>query len=333
VKEQTESFRASEENFHHSVDNSPLGIRIVTASGKTVYANRALLDIYGYSSIEEMDSIPNKERYTPESYVAHRERVDKRKRGEFVASPYEIDIVRKNGEIHRLLVNRGEVLWNGERQFQVLYQDITERVQAEKALAESHDRLSKTLDAVIQSMALTVEMRDQYTAGHQRRVASLACAIAGELGLPQEKINGIRVVGTIHDIGKICVPAEILSKPGRITEAEFNLIKEHPRTGYDILKGIAFPWPVAQAVLQHHERINGSGYPNQLSGKSIILEARILAVSDVVEAMASHRPYRPALGIDKALDEVSQKKSVLYDSEVVDACLRVFAGGFKFDSN
>jgi PAS domain S-box-containing protein len=315
------------------VENSPLGIRIVTVKGQTIYANRTLLDTYGYSSVGEMDSIPNKEHYTPESYSAHRERVEKRKLGEFVAPNYEIDIVRKNGEIRNLLVNRGEVLWNGDRQFQALYQDITARVQAEKGLDESHDKLRKTLDAVIQTMALTVEMRDPYTAGHQRRVAKLACAIAGELNLSQEKINGIRVTGIIHDIGKICVPSEILSKPGRITEAEFNLIKEHPRTGYDIIKGIDFPWPVAQAVLQHHERMNGSGYPGQLSGESIILEARVLAVSDTVEAMASHRPYRPALGFDKALDEVSQKKSVLYDSEVVDACLRVFAGGFKFDSD
>jgi HD-GYP domain-containing protein (c-di-GMP phosphodiesterase class II) len=147
-----------------------------------------------------------------------------------------------------------------------------------------------------------------------------------------QMIKGIGVVGTIHDIGKIIVPAEILSKPGRITDAEFNIIKEHPRTGYDILKGIDFPWPVAQSVLQHHERINGSGYPGKLTGENIILEARILAVADVVEAMASHRPYRPSLGIDKALEEISQKKGVLYDSVVVDACLKLFnEKGFNLD--
>lgn len=333
VEEQTGKIRASEENFRHSVEDSLLGIRIVTVNGQTIYANRTLLDTYGNTSVEEMDSVPNRERYTPASYSAHRERVEKRKLGEFVAPNYEIEIVRKNGEIRNLLVNRGEVFWDGKEQIQTLYQDITERKRAEKALDESYDKLRKTLDAVIQTMALTVEMRDPYTAGHQRRVAQLACAIAGELNLPQEKINGIRVAGIIHDIGKICVPSEILSKPGRITEMEFSLIKEHPRTGYDIIKGIDFPWPVAQSVLQHHERLNGSGYPGKLSGEGIILEARVLAVSDTVEAMASHRPYRPALGIDKALDEVSQKKGVLYDAGVVDACLRVFAGGFKFDSD
>jgi putative nucleotidyltransferase with HDIG domain len=278
-----------------------------------------------------MDSVPYQNRHTPETVAAFQERARRRKQGESIPSRYEVDIVRKDGEIRRLLINRGEVLWNGERQFQVLCQDVTERVQTEKALQVSYDKLDNTLEAVIQMIALTVEMRDPYTAGHQHRVSILASAIAGEMNLPQEMIKGIRVVGAIHDIGKISVPAEILSKPGRITEAEFSIIKEHPKTGFDILKGIDFPWPVAQAVLQHHERMNGSGYPNRLSGESIILEARVIVVSDVVEAMASHRPYRPALGIGKALEEISRKKGVLYDSSVVDACLRLFnEKGFKF---
>jgi PAS domain S-box-containing protein/putative nucleotidyltransferase with HDIG domain len=331
VEEETEQIRVSEENFRRSVDSSPLGIRVVSADGRTIYANPALLDIYRYGSIDELNALNTRERYTPVSYAAHRERSQKRRHGDSVSPQYEIDIVRKDGEIRHLLVNRREVLWNGDKQFQALYQDITERVQAERALAESRDQLGSTLNAVIQSMALTVEMRDPYTAGHQRRVARLACAIARELGIPQETINGIQVAATIHDIGKIVVPSDILSKPGRITQIEFSLIKEHARTGYDILKGIDFPWPVGQTVLQHHERLNGTGYPDQLSGDSIILEARVLAVSDVVEAMASHRPYRPALGIDRALDEVSQNKGILYDAGVVAACLQVFGRGFEFD--
>ena len=324
VEEQTGKLRASEVNFRNSLDNSPLGIRIVNSEGKTVYANRAFLDIFGYPNTTELDSVSYDKLYTPETYAAHLERVRNGRIGEPVPSRYENDIIRKNGEIRRLLINRGEVFWNGEKRFQMLYQDVTERVQAEKALQESYNKLDKTLSEVIQTIALTVEMRDPYTAGHQHGVARLACAIAEEMGLPQEKINGMRVVGTIHDIGKICVPAEILSKPGRITEAEFSIIKEHPKTGYDILKGIDFPWPVALAVLQHHERLNGSGYPGRLSDDSIILEARVLAVSDVVEAMASHRPYRAALGIDKALEEISQKRGSLYDIAVVDACLKLF---------
>ena len=332
VGQQAGEIQASEENFRNSLDNSPLGIRIIAVDGKTLYANRMLLEIYGYSSVEEMDAVPYQNRHTNATWVAHQERVRRMTRGEPIASPYEIDIIRKDGEIRRLLVNRGEVRWNGQRQFQTLDQDITERVRTENALKASYDKLDKTLDAVIQTMALTVEMRDPYTAGHQHRVAKLACAIAVEMGLAQDKIKGIGVVGAIHDIGKINVPAEILSKPGQITDAEFSIIKEHPRTGYDILKGIDFPWPVAQSVLQHHERMNGTGYPGKLAGENIILEARILAVADVVEAMASHRPYRPSLGIDKALEEISQKKGVLYDSVVVDACLKLFSEkGFNLD--
>jgi PAS domain S-box-containing protein len=214
VEEQIGKLRASEVNFRNSLENSPIGIRIVNSEGKTIYANRAFLDIFGYSNATELDSVPYDKLYTPETYAAHEERVRKGRFGETAPLKYENDIVRKNGEIRRLLVNRGEVFWNGEKRFQMLYQDVTERVQAEKALQASYDKLDKTLDAVIQTIALTVEMRDPYTAGHQHRVARLACAIAEEMGLPQEKINGMRVVGAIHDIGKIRAPAEILSKPG-----------------------------------------------------------------------------------------------------------------------
>ncbi|KAF0117913.1 MAG: response regulator receiver [bacterium] len=169
-----------------------------------------------------------------------------------------------------------------------------------------------------------VETRDPYTAGHQRRSADLARAIANEMGLSQEQVDGIRIAGLIHDLGKMYVPSEILSKPGRITDLEYSLIKTHPQAGYDILKNIGFPWPIAQIVLQHHERIDGSGYPFGLLGKDILIEAKVLAVGDVVEAIASHRPYRPSYGIDKAFEEISKNKGILYDSQIVDACLRLF---------
>ena len=182
----------------------------------------------------------------------------------------------------------------------------------------------KALESIVEAMAVTIEMRDPYTAGHQRRVAQLACAIAREIKVPDAQIPGIRMAGLIHDLGKIRVPAEILANPDGLTEAEMTIIKTHPVVGYEILKNIKFPWPIAQAVLQHHERLDGSGYPTRLAGKNIILEARILAVADVVEAMASHRPYRPGLGIDRALDEISENRGVLYDSVVVDGCIRLF---------
>ncbi|GAF81991.1 unnamed protein product, partial [marine sediment metagenome] len=169
-------------------------------------------------------------------------------------------------------------------------------------------------------------------AGHQRRVTTLATSIATEMGRSEELIQGISMGGIVHDIGKIYVPAEILSKPTRLSEVEFDMIKAHCQAGYDILKPVEFPWPIAQIVFQHHERMDGSGYPSGLSGEDILLEARILAVADVVEAMASHRPYRPALGIDKALEEIVQNKGKLYDPKVTDACKKLFAEGrFKFE--
>ena len=173
-------------------------------------------------------------------------------------------------------------------------------------------------------MVSAVEMRDPYTAGHQVRVADLARAIATEMGLDQNKIDGIRMAGSIHDIGKLSIPAEILSKPTKLTDIEFSLIKEHSRSGYEMLKDVESPWPLAEIVYQHHERMNGSGYPRNLKGDEILIEARIMAVADVVEAMASHRPYRPALGIEAALEEIEKNKGILYDNTVADACLRLF---------
>src|SRR5665648_338603 len=195
-----------------------------------------------------------------------------------------------------------------------------------------YQELHKSYLNTINTIAKIVETRDPYTSGHQKRVAKLACAIAEEMSLPQDKTEGLYAAGILHDIGKMNVPAEILSKPGRLSEIELSLIKTHPQAGSDIIKEMEFPWAVSLIVLQHHERIDGSGYPQGLKGDEILLEARIIGVADVVEAMASHRPYRPALGIDKALEEISQNRGILYDPEVVDACLKLFKEkGFKFE--
>jgi len=209
--------------------------------------------------------------------------------------------------------------------------DISRRIKTEKELKKSWQNQRTAMRGVVQAMALIIETRDPYTAGHQCRVTKLACRIAEEMNLSKERIEGLRLAGELHDIGKIHVPAEILSKPGNISEAEFNIIKTHPKVGYDILKSINFPWPIAKIVLQHHERYDGSGYPSGLTGEQIILEAKILAVADVIEAMASHRPYRPALSIDTALEEINKNKGILYDPDVVDACLKVFEKSFKFE--
>ena len=202
--------------------------------------------------------------------------------------------------------------------------DVTEQRRAEEKISETIEKLRRSIDDTIRVMAMIVETRDPYTTGHQERVVNLAVAIAEDLNLPPEKINGIRMAGMIHDVGKVQVPAEILSKPGKLSQIEFALIKSHAEVGYDILKSIEFPYPVAQIVYQHHERVDGSGYPQGLKGNEILVEARIIAVADVVEAIASHRPYRPALGIDAALEEISKNGGILYDSEATDACLKLF---------
>jgi len=202
--------------------------------------------------------------------------------------------------------------------------DITERRKAVEELKQTLESLRKAVGATIQVMVSAVEMRDPYTAGHQLRAADLACAIAKEMGLPQDKIEGLRMAGSIHDIGKLSIPAEILSKPTKLTNIEFSLIKEHSRIGYEMLKDVESPWPLAQIVYQHHERMDGSGYPQGLKGDEILMEARIMAVADVMESMASHRPYRPALGIETALEEIEKNKGILYDNAVANACLRLF---------
>ncbi len=215
---------------------------------------------------------------------------------------------------------------------QVMAQDIDEHVISRKEAKRSTRRLLKALEGIVQAMAVTVEMRDPYTAGHQRRVAKLAGMIAREMGLTRDQINGVELAGLIHDLGKIKVPAEILTHPSNLSEAEFNIIKTHPAAGYDILKNIDFPWPVAAAVLQHHERIDGSGYPDGITGEDIIIEAKILAVADVVEAIASHRPYRAALGIDTALAEIAKNKGKLYEPAAVEACISLFKSkGFSLE--
>jgi PAS domain S-box-containing protein len=205
-------------------------------------------------------------------------------------------------------------------------------LRLEGELKESLEEMRLMLNETIESMASLGEVRDPYTAGHERRVALLASAIAREIGLPEHQVEGIHIIGFIHDIGKIGIPADILNKPTTLNQYEFGIIKTHPEIAYNVLKKFKFPWPVAQAILQHHERLNGSGYPEGISGDEILIEAKIIGVADVVEAMSSHRPYRPALGIDKALEEISQNKGVLYDTEIVDTCLKLFnEKGFTFE--
>lgn len=230
------------------------------------------------------------------------------------------DYITKPITLNRVLISLENAL--RRRQLEIANRNYQEDL--ERMIVQRTAKLQKAFEGTIQATALTVEWRDPYTAGHQKRVADLACAIAKECGFSDEQIDGVRVAGNIHDLGKIAIPAEILSKPSRLTENEFNLIKEHSQVGYDILKEIELPWPIADIVRQHHEKLDGTGYPQGLSGEEILIEARLITVADVVEAMASHRPYRPSLGIQKALDEIEKHKGDWFEPDFVDACLEMF---------
>jgi len=202
---------------------------------------------------------------------------------------------------------------------------------ANEEIEASYQRLARALSQTVEALAAASEVRDPYTAGHQRRVTDLAVAIAEKLGLEAFQVEGLRVAGLMHDIGKLAIPSELLSKPSRLTPTEFSLIQTHPEAGQSILRGIEFPWPVTDIVVQHHERLDGSGYPQGLTGDEILKEARILAVADVVEAMASHRPYRPARGIDQALSEIREHAGARYDEDAVTACVELIeSGAFSF---
>ena len=216
---------------------------------------------------------------------------------------------------------------------EALSSEINERLRAEEGLHQSYKKLRKALQGTIHAAALTVETRDPYTAGHQRRVADLARRIATEMGLSMDQIEGVRMASIIHDLGKIAVPSELLTKPTRLTEIEFSIIKTHSAAGHDILKDIDFPWPIAKIVLQHHEKIDGSGYPQGLEGEDILMEARIMCVADVVEAIAADRPYRAALGFEIAQQEIMKNRGLCYDPHVVDACINIISmQSFAFEA-
>jgi putative two-component system response regulator len=238
---------------------------------------------------------------------------------------------KKDDEVTYLSEYRKRIVKKLEKKVEDLNREIVIRKQAEEEQRKSYAKLEKTLDNTISALASMLENKDYYTSEHQKRVKVLVIAISKELGLDGDMVKAIGTAALVHDIGKISIPTSILSKPGKISDIEFDMIKTHPETSYNILKEIEFAYPIAKIVLQHHERLNGSGYPYKLKDKDILLAAKILSVADVVEAMSSFRPYRPALGINKALEEIMKNKDILYDTKVVLACLNVFKKGkFKF---
>ncbi|MEJ2723397.1 MAG: PAS domain S-box protein [Deltaproteobacteria bacterium] len=316
------ALRQSEEKYRLLVHNANDGI-FIAQDERIKFPNPRTQEILGYSA-DELAEVPYKDLIHPDDRTLLIERRKTPHWDENASRTYALRVITRSGEQLWAQISSVPITWEDRPAALNFVRDITSQKKAEEDLKKSLEKLRKVTGATIQAMAQTVEVRDPYTAGHQRRVSDLARAIATHMGLSPERVDGIRMAGVIHDIGKISVPAEILSKPGVLTDLEFSLIKTHSRVGYDILKEIEFPWDIAQIVLQHHERLDGSGYPHGLSSRNILLDAKILAVADVVEAMASHRPYRPALGIDKALKEISDRKGRLYDTGVVDTCLRLF---------
>ena len=321
-----DEIRRSELKYRSIVENAQEGIFQILPDSRTLSVNPALAAMLGYASPSEaeqtINNLPRQVYVRPQDYWNSVEIINR----EGSITGFETEFYRKDNS--RIWVNMSVSSVRDSSDNSVYYhgivEDITPKKKLEQERQDSIDRLRKSLGATIRAMAATVETRDPYTAGHQRRVADLARAIATEMKLSRDQIDGIRLAGIIHDIGKISIPSEILTKPTRLTELEFELIKTHSDSGYNILKDIEFPWPIARIVLEHHERIDGSGYPQGLKGEDILMESKIIAVADVVEAISSHRPYRPAFGMAPALDEITKNRGVIYDPVVVDACLKLF---------
>jgi PAS domain S-box-containing protein len=321
-KQMEKELRESEGRYRDLVENINDILYLFDEKGTFSYVSSPVQAMLGYTPSEIVGRTFQQFIY-PEDLPYVQNQFKKVLSGQLEPSEYRI--LKKSGDIgwvrssSRPIVKEGKTIG-----LRGIMTDITQRKKAEEENQQTLINLRKAMSGIIQAMAATVETRDPYTAGHQRRVANLGRAIAHEMGLTDHQTDGIRMAGIVHDLGKISIPAEILSKPTKLSDIEFALIKTHPQVSYDILKDIDFPWPVAQTVFQHHERIDGSGYPLGLQGEEILLEARILAVADVVEAIASHRPYRPAFGIEAGLDEISKNKGILYETAVVDACLKLF---------
>ena len=317
-----EALQESELKFRNVFHNSRDAI-VVNRDGVHVIANQAYIKLYGYESAEELEGRSVLDLVAPSHRAQIAEYVGLRNAGQPAPGFFESRGLRKDGTEFDTEIQASTFDLHGRIHTLAVIRDVSERKKAEERLRQSYRELRVTFQAAIKALSSAFEMRDPYTAGHQERVTRLAVAIAQEMGLDEDRVEGIRIAGTVHDIGKMSIPAEILTKPTKLSPAEWALIQTHPRTGFTILENIRFPWPIARIVLQHHERMDGTGYPDKLIGETILLEARIIAVADVLEAMSSHRPYRPALGPREGIEEIRKGKGTWYDPAVVDACVRV----------
>jgi PAS domain S-box-containing protein/putative nucleotidyltransferase with HDIG domain len=317
------AMRASEEKFSRMFQGNPVSMAVLDLDTACyVEVNAAWQRQTGYSAAEvvgrDMWSLNLWEGFSPMNDLAalfnERGQIDR----------LGGSMRTKSGVMRSALITAHIVDIGGRDRVLTVLEDVTDRKRAESDLTRTVEQLGRLTNQAIVTISKLVEARDPYTAGHEARVADLAVAIAQEMSIEPERVAGLRVAGLLHDVGKTAVPSEILTRPGALSDVEWAMVRLHAAAGHEILSGIDFPWPVAAIVLQHHERLNGSGYPAGLTDGDIMLEARIIAVADVVEAMFAHRPYRPSRGIAAALDEIESGKGELYDADVVDACLALF---------
>lgn len=320
------SLAQSNERFRNLLETTSDWIWEMDVNGRYTYSSPRLQNLLGY----EADEVLNRtlmDLATPRNREALTPGFLKMLAEEKPYNGYECTCLGRNGQVV-VLESNAVPFFNGQETllgYRGISRDITDRKIAMEAMKKSRDDLHSSLEETVASLASTAEKRDPYTAGHQQRVDRLACAIARELALPEEQIEGLHIAALLHDIGKITLPSEYLAKPTKLTKEEQAIIKCHPDVGYEILKTIHFPWPVADIVHQHHEHLDGSGYPHGITDRDILLEAKILAVADVVEAMSSHRPYRPSLGIERAIEEIRDGRGIRYHAPSVDACLQLIA--------
>jgi PAS domain S-box-containing protein/putative nucleotidyltransferase with HDIG domain len=317
----------SEERYRNILENIEECYFELDHAGNFTFFNDALCRMTGYTA-EELSGMNNRVYTSPETaqrlYATFKQIYATGR----PATVEHYEVIRKDGTI-RINDLSASLLLDGSGNpigFRGVARDITEHTERERELKESYENLERMLEETVRTLAFTVEVRDPYTAGHQRRVAQLADAISHKMGLSSKKAMGVRMAALIHDVGKIQIPGELLNKPGPLSAYEMDLVKSHPSVGSSILKEIQFPWPISDIVLQHHARLDGSGYPRDIGGEQMSVEAKIIAVADVVEAMVSHRPYRSALGLEKAIEEISSNRGTLYDPQVVDTCLSLITG-------
>jgi PAS domain S-box-containing protein len=310
----------AEEQFRDLVEQTSTGILIVQ-DRKLAYVNPRVCEILGYALQQELIGSNALSLVVPREHPAVRDMNRQLLDGKAHRIDHKLTALRKDGGTVAIGICSSRASYRGRPAIISMLQDISEKIRIEQDNRRYLEQLKAAFMSTVEVATIINEMRDPYTANHARRVADIAVAIGGEFGFDTGRQEGLHVAGHLHDIGKIKVPSEILSKPGKLTSLEFQLIQEHARAGFAVLKSVEFPWPVAQVALQHHERVDGNGYPQGLRGEEIMLEARIMAVADVFEAMASHRPYRAAMGIEKALAEIERGRGTKFDTNAADACL------------